>query len=89
LPIPARCKSVRPGIIQCFLNPDFPANREISRDFFSFGQETRDFCPNFTILLFEQGISRDLAGNFQLLSQAIQNQMDRNKQTICQLEAGN
>jgi hypothetical protein len=36
-------------------------SREISRGFFSFRQEIHDFCPNSTILLPEQGISREFS----------------------------
>jgi hypothetical protein len=44
----------------------FPASREISRDFFWFPLRIPDLCPNSAIFLSGQGISRELAGNFQI-----------------------
>jgi hypothetical protein len=41
-------------------------NREINRELFSFLPKIPKLCPNSAILLLEQGISRELAGNFQI-----------------------
>jgi hypothetical protein len=44
----------------------FPAAGKISREYFYLRLKIPDLCPNSAIFAFEQGISREFAGNFQI-----------------------
>jgi hypothetical protein len=49
--------------------PEFSRSREKNREFFSLLAKTLKFCPKLADLALEQGICRDLAGNYADLSQ--------------------
>jgi hypothetical protein len=44
------------------LETEFPRNREINREFFTFGLAIAEFCPKCANFVLKQGISREFCG---------------------------